>query len=307
MLTYQSLEELSLHAAWLTIGFYDGVHRGHQQILQNMATTAHAAGAQAAVLTFFPHPSVVLRGRTGRIYLSSPEERLALLAAQGIDAVITLPFTRELAAISAQDFMESIKRKIDLRQLWVGFNFTLGRNREGNVETLRRMGETMGYSMEIIQPVTDAGETISSSLIRDRLAQGNVHRAAELLGRYYSVPGEVVTGDGRGRKLGIPTANLDIWPERILPAVGVYACWAWVGILKKRAIVNIGSRPTFESEPVPERLEAHILDLEQDLYGRNLRIDFVERLRGEKRFDSVDALVDQIHSDGQRAREILQA
>jgi riboflavin kinase/FMN adenylyltransferase len=183
----------------------------------------------------------------------------------------------------------------------------LGRNREGTPETLARIGETLGYEMEVFKPVTDAGETVSSSLVRERLAQGEVRRAAELLGRYYSVPGEVVPGDGRGRTLGIPTANLDVWPERILPAVGVYACWAWVGILKKKAIVNIGSRPTFENEPVPERLEAHILDLKQDLYGRNLRIDFVERLRGEKRFESVDALVTQIHADAQRARDILQA
>ena len=299
---YQSLEDISLSETWLTIGSYDGIHRGHQAILARMVSGAHAAGSAAVVLTFFPHPGAVLRGMTGPFYLTSTEEKVRLMEDMGIDAVITLPFTRELASVSAADFMAKLKRQLDLQQLWIGYNFTLGHNREGDIPTLQRLGDLLGYSVEVIQPVTIDGEIVSSSLIRGLLGKGEVGRASTLLGRNYTVPGEVVPGDGRGRQIGIPTANLAVWPERMLPASGVYAGWAWVNGTRWPSVTNIGTRPTFEAQAVPVRLETHLLDFHQDLYGRAISVEFVDRLRDEQRFQSVDALIDQIHADIQKAR-----
>jgi riboflavin kinase/FMN adenylyltransferase len=302
---YQSIEEAASSNSWVTIGSFDGVHRGHQQVLRNMVRAAHEAGSPAIALTFFPHPAAVLRGLTGPFYLTNPEEKAALIAEQGVDILVTLPFTRELADQTAQDFMANLKRHLGLNQLWVGFNFTLGRNREGDIPTLTRLGDLLGYHLEVIQPITIDGEIVSSSLIRGLLAKGDVRRAGEMLGHTYSIPGEVVAGDGRGRTIGIPTANLDIWPERLLPATGVYACWAWVGTTRVPAVTNVGVRPTFTPGETVQHVEAHLLDFKQDLYGRVLRLDFVERLRGEQRFASVDALLDQIKADIHLARGLL--
>jgi riboflavin kinase/FMN adenylyltransferase len=305
MQQYASLVELHAPETWLTIGSFDGVHRGHQEILKNLVNGAHAAGALAVVLTFYPHPAVVLRGQSGPFYLCTPEERTRLLGELGADVVITLPFTRDLANISAPDFVADLKQKLHMVQLWVGFNFTLGRNREGDVPTLKRLGDLMGYKLEVISPIEIDGEIVSSSQIRGLLAQGNVARAAEMLGRFYTVEGNVVPGDARGRQLGIPTANLSLWPEWMLPENGVYAGWAMVAGEPHAAVINIGLRPTFEASPVPIRLEAHLLDFNQDLYGRIVRIEFVERLRNEQRFPSVDALLAQIQEDIRSARGIL--
>ncbi len=305
MQQYQSLEQLPSPDSWLTIGSFDGVHRGHQEIIGKLVSGAHADGARSVVLTFFPHPSEVLRGQNGPFYLTTPEERASLLGKLGVDVVITLPFTHELANIPAADFVAELKRKLLLKRLLVGYNFTLGRNREGDVPTLQRLGDLYDYSLEVFQPITLDGEIISSSLIRSRLASGDVRGAAELLDRLYCVAGTVVPGDARGRQIGIPTANLAIWPKWILPANGVYAAWANVEGEGHAAVVNIGQRPTFENAPVPIRLEAHLLDFDRDLYGQEIGIEFVERLRDEQRFPSIDALIAQIHKDIGTARGIL--
>ncbi|HEY3345153.1 MAG TPA: bifunctional riboflavin kinase/FAD synthetase [Anaerolineaceae bacterium] len=302
---FQSLDEVNLSNSWLTIGSFDGVHRGHQQILKDMVQGAHNAGSMAAVLTFFPHPAAVLRGLNGPFYLTNPDEKAALVAERGADLLITLPFTRELANRSAQDFMADLERRLGLRQLWVGYNFTLGRNREGDVAMLTRLGEVLGYHLEVVQPITIDGDVVSSSMIRGLVAKGDVSRAGTLLGRPFSVPGEIVPGDGRGRTIGIPTANLDTWPERLLPATGVYACWAWLGTTRHAAVTNIGVRPTFTPGETVQHVEAHLLDVHQDMYGRMMRLEFIERLRGEQRFSSVDALLDQIQADIRQAKGIL--
>jgi riboflavin kinase/FMN adenylyltransferase len=307
MQQYASLVELNAPETWLTIGSFDGVHRGHQEIVKNLVSGSHAVGALAVVLTFFPHPAVVLRGQSGPFYLSTPEERTRLLGELGTDVVVTLPFTRELANISAPDFIAELKQKLHMSRLSVGYNFTLGRNREGDVPTLKRLGDLMGYQLDVITPIEIDGEIVSSSQIRALLAQGNVARATEMLGRFYAVEGKVVPGDARGRQLGIPTANLSLWPEWMLPENGVYAGWAVVNGQPYAAVINIGLRPTFEASPVPIRLEAHLLDFNQDLYGSTVRVKFVERLRSEQRFPSVDALLLQIHQDIQSARGILVA
>lgn len=306
MLHYTSLDELRLSNTWLAIGSFDGVHRGHQAILKDLATRAHAQDALAAALTFHPHPAVVLRGRSGPYYLTTLEERAELMQSLGVDEVIIHPFNREVAALTADVFMGKLCERTGLQRLVVGPDFALGRNREGNIEHLTRLGEALGYSVDVLTPVTLDGEEISSSRIRRALVDGDVLLAAALLGRPHSVSGPVSSGDGRGRTIGIPTANLDLAPDLLLPKVGVYACRVQVDHHEYAAVTNIGVRPTFTvSQVVTPRLETHLLDTSNDLYGKRIRVGFIERLRDEQRFSGVAALVEQIQIDIVRAREIL--
>lgn len=300
-----SLKDIHLNDTWLTIGSFDGVHKGHQSILQNLTTGAHAAGAPAVVLTFFPHPAVVLGKRKDPFYLTSPEEKAELLLGLGADLVITHPFDSEVAHIPAREFMAILQEHLGIRQLWVGPDFALGRGREGTVPVLAEIGKDMGFVVNTIGPITNGGEIISSSRIRAAIAAGEVQQAAALLGRAYRVSGKVIEGDGRGRTLGIPTANLDLWHERAIPKAGVYVCKSWANGKEWGAVANVGVRPTFELEPVPPRVEAHLFDFDQDLYGKTISLDFLARLRDEKRFASVEALIDQIHADMQAARGFL--
>src|SRR3990172_3164460 len=190
---FWSLEEVQLQNSWLTIGSFDGVHRGHQEIVNRLIAGGHPVGSPAVVLTFFPHPAFVLGKREKPFYLTSPEERAKLLGELGADVVITHPFDRQVASTSAYDFMAKLKEHLNLKHLIVGDDFALGRNREGNISALRRLGaEVFGYTLEVMPPVTNTGEKISSSQIRSALADGNVERAAELLGRPYALTGEVV-------------------------------------------------------------------------------------------------------------------
>lgn len=302
---YRSLDDVSLQGAWLTIGVFDGVHRGHQEILANLTAGAHQKGAPAVVLTFWPHPAVVLGKRYDLKSLTTPEERAALLGSLGVDAVITHPFTPEFAKLSALDFMVRVSRRMGLRSLWIGYDFALGHNREGNMERLSEIGEDLGYSVQAIGPVKNGEDVISSSLIRQRVRSGQVARAAENLGRLYALGGPVVHGDGRGRRINIPTANIDYPKDKVIPANGVYACWAWVGGEKYPAAVNIGINPTFTPDKEIPNVEAHILDFNRELYGEVVKLEFVEYLREELKYNSVDALLEQIHADIAQTREIL--
>ena len=298
---FWSLEEVDLQNAWLTIGSFDGVHRGHQAILQQLTAGAHANGAPAVVLTFHPHPAVVLRNRQGPYYLTSPEERAALLGESGADVVITHPFNRQVANLTAGEFVTRLHRYLGLKHLCVGRDFALGHGREGNIPVLEKLGQELGYTVETLAPVLLDGEVISSSSIRAALAEGQVELAGRLLGRSYQVSGRVVHGDGRGRLISIPTANLDLWSERVLPKVGVYACLAWVDGQPWKAVTNVGYRPTFDGAEHAMRVETHLLGFDQDLYDRTLALDFVARLRDEQRFSGVEALVAQIRQDIERA------
>jgi riboflavin kinase/FMN adenylyltransferase len=302
---YQTLEGLQLAGAWVTVGTFDGIHRGHHALLAEMAAGAHDAGYPAVVVTFYPHPAVVLRGLETPYYLTTPDERAELIGQAGVDIVITLEFTPALAALSAREFMQLLLRHLNLRQLWAGFNFALGRNREGTLPALQQLGIELGYSVHIIDPVSLGDKPVSSSQVRALLAEGQVRAAAEQLGRLYSVEGPVVHGDARGRTIGFPTANIQVWPEKILPANGIYACWALLDGQRLPAATNIGVRPTFGSLPPLPRVEAFLIDFHQDIYNRPLGLQFVERLRPEERFASVDALIAQIHADVQHTTEVL--
>lgn len=303
---FWSLEDIQLENSWLTIGSFDGVHRGHQQIISKLTAGAHASGSPAVVVTFYPHPAVVLGKRNKPFYLTSPEERARLLAQLGADVVITHPFNEQVASTRAYDFMAKLNQHLDIKHLIVGSDFALGRDREGDVETLRRLGEEeFSYTMEPVSAVTNDGDKISSSQIRAALAQGNVEKAAELLGRPYRVSGEVIHGDARGREIGVPTANLDVWADRCLPKTGIYVSQAHVLGETWGAVTNVGYRPTFKPQPDTPVVEAYILDFDRYIYGLNLKLDFLSRLRDEKRFSSVEALVDQMRQDIRQAREQL--
>lgn len=302
---YRSLEDISYQNTWLTIGVFDGVHRGHQEILSNLTAGAHENGAPAVVLTFWPHPGVVLGKRKNLKSLTTPEERADLLGSLGVDAVITQPFTPEFANLSALDFMRIVSKRLDLRSLWIGHDFALGHNRSGDLDRLTDLGKKLGYAVQVIGPVKNGTDVLSSSLIRQRVRNGDVARAAENLGRFYSLSGPVVHGDGRGRKINIPTANIDYPKDKVIPANGVYATWAWIGGERYSSATNIGINPTFTPDKEMPNVEAHLLDFERDLYGGELKIEFVARLRDEMKFDGVDTLLKQIHADIGKTRKIL--
>jgi riboflavin kinase/FMN adenylyltransferase len=305
MQLFSSLDNTHTDGVWLTIGSFDGVHRGHQEIIRRLAAGAHAQTVPAVVLTFYPHPAIVLRGSNGPFYLSSPNERAEIIGSLGVDIVILQRFDRQLADTSARDFVIKLKERLGLRHLLIGHDFTLGRRREGDIPTLKRLGEELGFEVEVHQPVLLEGQVISSSQIRSALTAGNVEHAQQLLGRAYRLTGEVVPGDGRGRTIGIPTANLETWSDQVLPAAGVYACRAQIRDKIFRAATNIGVRPTFDGTSTLLHVETHLLDFQGDLYGQKVQLDFLTRLRGEQKFPNVQALVAQIQEDIARTRQLV--
>lgn len=302
---YWSLEDVSLQDTWLTIGTFDGVHRGHQEIVQKLSTGAHAAGKLAVVLTFYPHPAVVLGKRQNPFYLTTPEERAALLGDYGADVIITFPFTPKISTTPANEFVRLLKEHIGMVHLLVGPDFALGRDREGNIAALHEFGRQFGYSLSTISPVELSGGVVSSSRIRAALTSGDLQLVEKLLGRPYFVSGQVVPGDGRGKSIGIPTANLSLWMERAIPKTGVYVSQATVNGQKFDAVTNIGIRPTFASSNEIPQVETHIFEFSDQIYGQEIRVNFIKRLRDEKRFPDVQALVDQINLDVNQAKEFL--
>lgn len=300
-----SLDDASLQAAWLTIGIFDGVHRGHQEILRSLVSGARAEGCPATVLTFHPHPAVILGGKMDFKCLTTLEERARLLEEAGVEMVITQAFDHEFADQTAEEFMRRIAPALGLRCLVLGHDSALGRGREGDTARLAEIGEGLGYRVQVVPPLEDEGGVISSTRIRAAVEAGEVTSAASALGRCYSLEGPVVHGDGRGRSIGVPTANLQVLAEKLVPANGIYACRAWLGGESRPAAVNVGVRPMFTPDLPAPVVEAHLLDFDGDLYGRPLRLEFVERLRDEEKYPSVDALVAQIQKDIARVREIL--
>ena len=305
MLHLQSLEGVHLQDTWLTIGTFDGVHRGHQEIVQRLVSNAHAGGGQAVVLTFYPHPAVVIGKRINPSYLTTPEERAEILGDLGVDVVITFPFTPPVAKLSAEDFILLLKSHIGMKHLLVGPDFALGHNRVGNIHYLTQAGIDLGFEVSTVKPVEIDGQVVSSSRIRAALQEGNIQQVNHLLGRAYFVKGQVVPGDGRGHTIGIPTANLSMWFERALPKSGVYVTQGIVNGKSYGAVTNIGTRPTFTSDNERVHVEAHLLDFHDQIYGLEVQLNFIRQLRDEQRFSGIDALVEQIQQDILKARGIL--
>ena len=306
MQQYKSLDAIRLQNAWLTIGIFDGVHRGHQEILHLLISGAHTAGEPAVVLTFSPHPAVVLGGKSDFKYLTTLEERAELLGSYGVDMVITQTFDRALADQSAEAFMQQLSKTLGLRALVIGYDTALGRGREANAARLAEIGQEQGFSVQAVPALTDAAGVISSTRIRRAVLAGNVAEAAAELGRPFSITGPVVHGDGRGHTINIPTANISIPADQIMPAYGIYACRAWVNGQPHLAATSLGVRPTFYGDKLPApTIEAHLLDFRQDLYGQKVKLEFMEYLRPEEKYKSVEALLEQIQKDIKKTRAIL--
>ena len=301
---YRALEEITLQNSWLTIGVFDGVHLGHQEIMKLLTTGAHTHNMPSVVLTFHPHPAKILGHGEIRL-LTLPDERAELLAGMDMDVVITEPFTKELSNVSAFDFMSRLTRVLGLKHLLIGYDFALGKGREGNATRLTEIGRELGYSVEVVSALSNAKGVISSTEIRKLVSVGNVSEASRLLGRPYSLQGLVVRGDGRGRKIGVPTANIDYPHEKIVPALGIYAGWAYLSQNRYKAAISIGINPTFTPDKQVPSVEAYILDFDEDIYGEQLKIEFIARLRDELKFDSVETLVDQIWRDVEESRKLL--
>ncbi len=288
----------------VTIGVFDGVHKGHQHLIRRLVAEARARNHLAVAITFFPHPDVVLRGLQGRYYLNSPDERAELMGELGVDYVITLPFDDALRQIRAAAFVDLMCEHLRLDSLWVGADFAMGYKREGNVDYLRAQGDEKGFSLQVIELVMQDGDgTISSTAIRQALLAGDVDNAREWLGRAYSVSGKVVHGDHRGHEIGFPTANIDVWEGQVIPANGIYAGWAYLNGERWMAATNVGVRPTFDVTGIT--VEAYLLDFDREIYGENLTVTFEKYLRPEERYESVDALIAQIGRDVDVTRAYL--
>ena len=301
----RDLQSINIPRAEAAVGTFDGVHRGHAMLLSSMVTSAHNLSLPAVVVTFWPHPAVVLRGLANPYVLTMPEERAELFGKLGVDYVLTLPFDIEMAAQSPDEFMQRLVERTGISKLWLGPDFALGRGRKGNGPYLSELGERLGYTVAVVHPLASDKDIISSTRIRKWLSDGQVVRAGQELGRWYQLTGLVVHGDGRGRKINIPTANLSLPPEKLLPANGVYATRAWVDGWGFNSVTNIGVRPTFDSPTPSPQVETHIMEFTGDIYGQSLQLEFVARLRDEMKFNSVEALITQIKLDTDRAKEIL--
>lgn len=286
----------------VALGTFDGVHLGHRAILGTAVDRARALAIGAVACTFDPHPMEVLQPGRAPLPITTLDERLALIAASGIDGTLVIDFTPATAAIEPEAFVtEVLVSRLRAREVVVGFNHTFGRGARGNAELLGKLGERLGFRTHVVPPYSVGGAAVSSTAIRAALAAGDVGRAAGLLGRPYAIVGEVVRGAGRGRGLGFPTAN--VRPGRpALVKPGVYACRVELvdGHGAYEAVVNVGVRPTFGETELA--IEAHVLDFSGDLYGRRLAVSFLRRIRDERRFPSIDALRAQIGEDVEAAR-----
>jgi riboflavin kinase / FMN adenylyltransferase len=295
----------------VTIGAFDGVHLGHREILRLVNDLARARDLEAAVITFDRHPAQVVRPDSAPKLLNTLEQKLELLDATGlVDVLCVLTFDEARSNESAEQFVEELLvDQLHARLVVVGADFHFGHKRGGNVALLERMGAERGFEvigLGLVSPEGVGGEPVSSTRIRRLLDEGDVVSATALLGRPHAVRGMVETGDHRGRELGFPTANLAVAPELCLPADGIYAgTFAGVDRIERPAAISLGRRPTFyEDAPVP-LLEAYVLDFSGDLYGQAAEVGFVERLRGEEKFDSIEALTEQMHRDVDATRRIL--
>lgn len=292
----------------VTVGTFDGVHRGHRDVLDRLTARASETGCPSLLVTFEPHPLELLNPSAAPLLLTTRDEKLVQLATTPLDFVAILPFDRELADLSAEAFVEQVLRaRFGMHELLIGHDHGFGRGREGGVDTLRSLGDTLGFRVDVVAPVQMAdGEPVSSSRIRRAVAEGRLTEAALALGRYYGVRGEVVPGESRGRQMGYPTLNvLPSSSRKLLPPDGVYAVAVDTPRGQFGGMLNLGGRPTFSEER--RTIEAHLFDAAGDFYGDVVQVGFVARLRDTKRFAGPEALMEQLAADERSARDALTA
>ncbi len=305
MKIFRDINEIQekLPRAVVTIGNFDGVHLGHREIFRRLKLDAAALGGVSVVITFEPHPLKVLPVGKDLRLINTYAEKETLIEASGIDYFVSIPFTQEFAAISADTFVrEVLVERIGAVKVIIGYDYAFGRNREGNAEFLRSMGQELGFEVQVLEPIGDGTTVYSSSNVRKMIESGNVRDVVSLLGRHFSLGGVVVHGFHRGKGLGFPTANLKTDKE-LIPGFGVYAVKVRIGDAVYDGACNIGDNPTFQDGGTS--IEVFIFDYDGDLYGQEVRLYFVERLRGEERFADADALQKAIAKDVARCREIL--
>jgi riboflavin kinase/FMN adenylyltransferase len=289
----------------LTIGVFDGVHLGHKRLIAELVAQAGERDMRSGVVTFRRHPQEVLRPGAKIPFLTDLEERSRLLRNEGVEMVIPLSFTEEKSQLGAREFVGLLKRHLRMQGLVIGPDFALGRNREGGAEALRDLGQEMGFSLTVVSAKEVNGDVVSSTAVRQALAGGDVARVRKLLGHDFGLHGRVIAGAGRGVSLGFPTANLDFSLEQALPADGVYATWTYINGQAHEAMANVGQNPTFGDNQ--RAVEVFVVDYQGDLYGCDLKVDFVARLREEKKFDSVAELQKQMAEDVKKGKAILEA
>jgi riboflavin kinase/FMN adenylyltransferase len=301
--TTNELASIVKQGACVTIGNFDGVHLGHQRLLARVRDKARQKGLASVVITFDPHPLRVILGQTPP-FITLIGQKLSLLEARGLDAVLCLEFTKDMAELSPDAFVaEYLVRGLNLKELIIGHDYAFGKNRAGNYEVLKRIGQEEGFSVERIEPVYRNGDVVSSTRIRRLIQSGRVDEARPLLGRCFQITGTVIEGQKRGGPiLGIPTANLKLEDE-LFPKTGVYAVWAELEGAVYPAVANVGHNPTFGQNALS--VEVHIFDFKQAIYDRSLRVHMVKRLRSEKRFSGIEELLAQIHRDMAKARDVL--
>ena len=289
---------------WLTIGNFDGVHLGHQALLADLIRLARQDNTRSVLLSFSPNPKVFFSGEKG-FYLSTPGEKTALLSRLGIDDVLIIAFEQKLANMAATDFMAELTRRINLKGLVVGEDFVFGHNRQGTTEVLAEFCEKQGIPFVVFPELMMDGEPVSSTRIRRALNDGKVDEARRLLGRPYAMCAKVISGEQIGKSIGVPTANLELDPDKFLPKRGVYATIAHLREKDYPAVTNVGVRPTFSEQEIVS-VETLILDFNDDIYGEELRVEFIQCLRPEQKFDSVQALTQQIEKDKLITRRIFE-
>ena len=293
-----------MSGAVVTVGTFDGLHRGHQRVLAEVVDLARKGALTSVLVTFDPHPLEIVNPAACPKLLTLPDEKQEMLAGTGLDRVVLLPFTREVAQQSPEEFIRGLRAEYALRQLVLGYDHAFGRGRSGDEALVRRLGTAEGFEVAVVDAVREDGQPISSTLIRAAVAHGDLAGAARWLGRPYGLLGRVVPGAGRGRTIGVPTMNLAPPDARkLLPPDGVYAVWVWWRGTRYGGMMNQGARPTFAEQG--RTLEAHLFDFAGDVYGETVRVEWVERLRDVQAFPSRDALVAQLERDRQAARASL--
>ncbi|MCE1189087.1 MAG: bifunctional riboflavin kinase/FAD synthetase [Ignavibacteria bacterium] len=308
MIVYRSIEEVQKNSNTIvTVGTFDGVHLGHREIIQTVLTQARQQGGRGLVVTFHPHPRMVLHPDGDLKLLQTINEKLQKLGEIGVEEVLVIPFTKEFANLTSEQFFTDVMvNRIGLTEIIIGYDHRFGKSRTGDEQTLQRLSTEFGFTYRKLLPVTLDGIGISSSKIRQAVLQGDVATANIMLGSRYTMTGKVETGNMRGRTIGFPTANVTVSePYKLLPANGVYAVQAAVKGITYDAVMNIGFRPTYDDQKVLF-CEAHLFDFSEMIYGEEMTITFYERLREEKKFSGSEELIAQIQSDAREAKALLQ-
>ena len=298
-LSFVELDRESL----LAIGVFDGVHAGHRHLIGDLTDRASSTGKLAGVVTFKTHPAEFLDSYSNIQYLTSLDQRIKLLEDIGVDFVVPVTFDHDFSELRAKDFISLLQSHLNMAGIVIGEDFAMGHNREGDVKTLVNMGKHMGFSVDVVRLVGNSNSLITSTAIRKMISLGKIEEASRFLGRNFVLEGNVVRGAGRGSVLGFPTANIETKNKMLLPADGIYATWVDLDNRRHMASTSIGTRPTFDE--TERTIEAYLLDFSGDLYGQLIRLEFVERLRDEEKYDTADKLLVQIAKDVERTRSIM--